>query len=227
MWHRQRLIVAVSLLADWRGIWGVDDEKHHSLPFTNLENTAKEMLQTLGLRSLCVCVCMCVCVWNPLFHAEQFCVTNLAGALSTPWQTQCNEAMPWSGKRGLINLVYLHFRDIWMVNFWLPVLLIQAVASQCSCELAIWIVQTCWPSVPVQSLYGVSFTSFQTCYSGLSMMYLGLLKAFLNINTFFSFNLSYLQCVWVLDLTWSHRRLLSRRPRVGAGHLPYRLKATL
>ena len=100
-----------------------------------------------------------VCVWNPLFHAEQFCVTNLAGALSTPWQTQCNEAMPWSGKRGLINLVYLHFRDIWMVNFWLPVLLIQAVASQCSCELAIWIVQTCWPSVPVQSLYGDSDSS--------------------------------------------------------------------
>ena len=30
-----------------------------------------------------------------------------AGALSTPWQTQCNEAMPWSGKHGLITRVYL------------------------------------------------------------------------------------------------------------------------
>ena len=30
-----------------------------------------------------------------------------AGALSTPWQTQCNEAMPWSGMHGLIIRVYL------------------------------------------------------------------------------------------------------------------------
>ena len=30
-----------------------------------------------------------------------------AGALSTPRQTQCNEAMPWSGKHGLITRVYL------------------------------------------------------------------------------------------------------------------------
>ena len=30
-----------------------------------------------------------------------------AGALSTPWQTQCNEVMPWSGKHGLITRVYL------------------------------------------------------------------------------------------------------------------------
>ena len=54
-----------------------------------------------------------------------------------------------------------------------------------------------------------------------------LLAGVYKLNSFFSFNLPYLRCVWALDLTWSHRRLLSRRPRVGAGHLPYRLRATL
>ena len=34
-------------------------------------------------------------------------VYQRAGALGTPWQTQCNEAMPWSGMHGLINRVYL------------------------------------------------------------------------------------------------------------------------
>ena len=33
-----------------------------------------------------------------------------AGALGLPWQTQCNEAMPWKGKHDLISHVYLqHF----------------------------------------------------------------------------------------------------------------------
>ena len=62
-------------------------------------------------------------------------VKQTAGALSTPWQTQCNESMPWSGKRGLINLVYLRFLDKWMVNCWVPVLLIQAVVSQYTFEI--------------------------------------------------------------------------------------------
>ena len=42
-----------------------------------------------------VCVCVCVCVkpcYQGYYHAN-------AGALGTPWQTQCNEAMPWSGKQ--------------------------------------------------------------------------------------------------------------------------------
>ena len=46
---------------------------------------------------------MCVCV-HPWTKGSQ---PTSAGALSTPWQTQCNEAMPWSGKHGLITRVYL------------------------------------------------------------------------------------------------------------------------
>ena len=39
--------------------------------------------------------------WNLLFMVFDF-----AGALETPWQTQCNEAMPWSGKQfGTLNCV--------------------------------------------------------------------------------------------------------------------------
>ena len=39
--------------------------------------------------------------------SQIFSVPNIAGALSTPRHTPCNEAVPWSGMRGLINLVYL------------------------------------------------------------------------------------------------------------------------
>ena len=75
------------------------------------------MYQMSGDNSLafvpaCVgCVCVCVHPWtkgfppplfSPFFHHLPH-----AGALSTPWQTQCNEAMPWSGKHGLITRVYL------------------------------------------------------------------------------------------------------------------------
>ena len=38
-----------------------------------------------------------------------------AGALGLPWQTQCNEAMPWKGKHDLISHVYLHNVMIYMV----------------------------------------------------------------------------------------------------------------
>ena len=52
---------------------------------------------------------VCVCVSTPVPKGSTFCFLNAfsAGALSTPWQTQCNEAMPWSGKHGLITRVYL------------------------------------------------------------------------------------------------------------------------
>ena len=52
----------------------------------------------------------CVCVCQPLCRrvsTVRFRFLLQAGALSTPWQTQCNEAMPWSGKHGLITRVYL------------------------------------------------------------------------------------------------------------------------
>ena len=86
--------------------------------------------------------------------------------------------------------------------------------------------RTCQFADQLQLLIQLLHCVVSNLYSGLSITYLGLLKAFSNIHPFFCFNLSYLQCVWVLDLTWSHRRLLSRKPRVGAGHLPYRLRAT-
>ena len=38
-----------------------------------------------------------------------------ARALGLPWQTQCNEAMPWRGKHDLISHVYLHNNLIYMV----------------------------------------------------------------------------------------------------------------
>ena len=60
---------------------------------------------------LCVCVCVCVHPWTkgfpPPLPSQIFHHLSHAGALSTPWQTQCNEAMPWSGKHGLITRVYL------------------------------------------------------------------------------------------------------------------------
>ena len=55
---------------------------------------------------LVVCVCVCHTLVLRVFHVPTSFSTE-AGALSTPWQTQCNEAMPWSGKHGLITRVYL------------------------------------------------------------------------------------------------------------------------
>ena len=52
----------------------------------------------------CVCVCVCHSLSPRVFTSKSW---FQAGALSTPWQTQCNEAMPWSGKHGLITRVYL------------------------------------------------------------------------------------------------------------------------
>ena len=53
-------------------------------------------------------VCVCVHPWTKgFFQPIHLPLVSLAGALSTPWQTQCNEAMPWSGKHGLITRVYL------------------------------------------------------------------------------------------------------------------------
>ena len=40
---------------------------------------------------------------------------SIAGALGLPWQTQCNEAMPWKGKHDLISHVYLQNVMIYMV----------------------------------------------------------------------------------------------------------------
>ena len=40
---------------------------------------------------------------------------SIAGALGLPWQTQCNEAMPWKGKHDLISHVYLRNVVIYMV----------------------------------------------------------------------------------------------------------------
>ena len=63
-------------------------------------------------RSLCApitasCVCHTLILRFPTFTFFTLTRVSQAGALSTPWQTQCNEAMPWSGKHGLITRVYL------------------------------------------------------------------------------------------------------------------------
>ena len=49
------------------------------------------------LEFVLVCVCGQPCVQGLCSSAAFHC--RGAGALGTPWQTQCNEAMPWSGKQ--------------------------------------------------------------------------------------------------------------------------------
>ena len=61
-----------------------------------------------GTASSSVHPILSVCVCHPLSpRVTSYQLYCQAGALSTPWQTQCNEAMPWSGKHGLITRVYL------------------------------------------------------------------------------------------------------------------------
>ena len=105
----------------------------HSVPFTHclflflftsfcLHVLAPHPFFLLRLCPCCAHICTLVChlvTWPPLSGGvcETLGVTGVpsnvlfpfsAGALSTPWQTQCNEAMFfWSGKHGLITRVYL------------------------------------------------------------------------------------------------------------------------
>ena len=71
---------------------------HHEFPMTHFV-----WGEVIGLELfVCVCQTLFLRAFSPLPR-----VLVQAGALNTPWQTQCNEAMPWSGKHGLITRVYL------------------------------------------------------------------------------------------------------------------------
>ena len=137
-------------------------------------------------------------------------IYNSAGGGCMVWQSSTNEdaAFPWWYRSGTPDRHTCQFAD----QFQLVIKLLHCVVSNLYSGLSM-------------TYLGLLKAFFSNIHPFFSMTYLGLLKAFSNIHLFFSFNLSYLQCVWVLDLTWSHRRLLSRRPRVGAGHFPYRSKA--
>ena len=170
-----------------------------------------------------------MCVWNPLSHAERSCLSiNSAGGGCMVWQSSTNEdtAFPWWYRSGTPDRRTCQFAD----RFQLLIKLLHCVVSNLYSGLSMTYLGLLKAFSNIHPFFSMTYLGLLKAFSNIhpffSMTYLGLLKAFSNINPFFSFNLSYLQCVWAFDLTWSHRRLLSRRPRVGAGHFPYRSKAT-